>query len=143
MRTGSHLHAEFGGDKAKEFAWFSTLAGTPLLSMDAERAAARAVTAVERRSPRLVLTPAARAAGLAHGVAPALTTRVSTAANRFLPGATGGEPDGETLTPGASLPAPSRPVARTLCAWGSALGDRASALYNERTRTGGHASGTG
>jgi NAD(P)-dependent dehydrogenase (short-subunit alcohol dehydrogenase family) len=41
MRTGSHRHAEFGGDSGREFAWFSALAGTPLVSMDAERAAAR------------------------------------------------------------------------------------------------------
>ncbi|MBP0462224.1 SDR family NAD(P)-dependent oxidoreductase, partial [Streptomyces montanisoli] len=87
MRTGSHLHAEFGGDERKEFAWFSALAGTPLVSMDAEHAARRIVTAVERRRARLVLTPAARAAGLAHGVAPALTTRLTALTARALPGA--------------------------------------------------------
>jgi NAD(P)-dependent dehydrogenase (short-subunit alcohol dehydrogenase family) len=132
MRTGSHLHAEFGGDKAREFSWFSALAGTPLLSMDAERAAARAVTAVERRSPRLVLTPAARAAGLAHGVAPGLTTRLSTLVNRALPDAPEPGSTEETLAPGASVHPTARPVSRTLRRWGSALNDRAAARYNER-----------
>ncbi|MEW2544222.1 SDR family oxidoreductase [Streptomyces sp. NPDC047002] len=132
MRTGSHLHAEFGGDKGREFSWFSALAGTPLLSMDAERAAARAVSAVERRSPRLVLTPAARAAGLAHGVAPALTTRLSTVVGRVLPGTDGAEEGGEALSPGAAVRPVARPVARVLRRWGSALNDRAAGRYNER-----------
>ncbi len=57
MRTGSHLHALFAGDRRREFAWFSALAGTPLISMDARRAANRIVTAVQRRRVRLVLTP--------------------------------------------------------------------------------------
>jgi NAD(P)-dependent dehydrogenase (short-subunit alcohol dehydrogenase family) len=141
MRTGSHLHAEFGGDQEKEFSWFSALAGTPLLSMDAERAAARTVTAVERRSPRLVLTPAARAAGLVHGVAPALTTRLSTVVNRVLPSATEPEASEETLTPGASVRPTVRPVARALRKWGSALNDRAAARYNEKRRSGRGAAG--
>ncbi|WP_392971518.1 SDR family NAD(P)-dependent oxidoreductase [Streptomyces sp. LN245] len=69
MRTGSHLQAEFGGRSSREFAWFSALSGTPVLSMDADRAAERIVRALERRRTRLVLTPAARAASVAHGVA--------------------------------------------------------------------------
>lgn len=36
MRTGSHLHAQFGGDHTKEFTWFSALAGAPLVSMNAQ-----------------------------------------------------------------------------------------------------------
>lgn len=47
MRTGSHLAGEFGCDRAEEFTWFSALAGTPLVSMDARRAAERIVTAAD------------------------------------------------------------------------------------------------
>jgi NAD(P)-dependent dehydrogenase (short-subunit alcohol dehydrogenase family) len=87
MRTGSHLAAEFGGDREAEFGWFSALAGTPVVSMDARRAAERIVTALLRRRTRPVLTPMAKAAGLTHGVAPALTTKVTTLSARLLPSA--------------------------------------------------------
>jgi NAD(P)-dependent dehydrogenase (short-subunit alcohol dehydrogenase family) len=40
MRTGSHVRAEFAGRKNQEFTWFSLGASLPLISMDAERAAA-------------------------------------------------------------------------------------------------------
>ncbi|MFF9360262.1 SDR family NAD(P)-dependent oxidoreductase [Streptomyces griseoluteus] len=85
MRTGSHLQAEFGGQAEEEYAWFSTLSGTPVLSMDAERAAEKVVQAVERRRTRAVLTPAARLASVAHGVAPTATTRATGLAARTLP----------------------------------------------------------
>jgi NAD(P)-dependent dehydrogenase (short-subunit alcohol dehydrogenase family) len=133
MRTGSHLHAEFGGDKGREFAWFSALAGTPVLSMDARRAAERIVVAVENRRTRIVLTPAARAAGLAHGVAPTLTTKVSALSARLMPGAPGTEPDAETLAEGGRVTPTARPVLARVREWGSKLNDRAARLYNERT----------
>lgn len=135
MRTGSHLHAEFGGDEGREFAWFSALAGTPLVSMDARRAASRIVGAVRRRRPRVVLTPAGKAAGLLHGIAPATTTRLSGLAARALPDApaparaSGGVVEGHD--------AARRPTAHPsgltgrVRAWGSALNDRASARLNQ------------
>jgi hypothetical protein len=146
MRTGSHLHAEFGGDKAKGFSWFSALAGTPLPAMDAEHAAARAATAVARRSPRLVLTPAARVAGPAHGVAPGPTTRLSTVVNRALPSTPESEASEGALTPGAAVRPTARPVARTLRRWGAPSmtgpppattngGDRDAAPHTSAERT--------
>ncbi|MGJ3560855.1 SDR family NAD(P)-dependent oxidoreductase [Streptomyces sp. INA 01156] len=130
MRTGSHLHAVFGGEREKEFAWFSTVAGMPLVSMDAGRAAKAIVRGVQRRRTRLVLTPAARVASLAHGVAPALTTRAATLATRMLPSAGDGC---RGLRRGAEVGPPSHPVARKVRAWGSALNDRASRAYNQRS----------
>ncbi|MGW2938339.1 SDR family NAD(P)-dependent oxidoreductase [Streptomyces sp. NPDC001156] len=134
MRTGSHLAAEFGGDEAAEFAWFSALAGSPLVSMDARRAADRIVTAVERRRTRMVLTPMAKAAGVAHGVAPALTTRLSALAARSLPrspdrGEGRGLHKGRDVEPGPDRKA--HPVARRLRDWGSALNDRAARRLNQ------------
>lgn len=131
MRTGSHVAAEFGGEQAEEFAWFSALAGTPLVSMDARRAAERIVTAVQRRRTRLVLTPAARAADLTHGVAPALTTRLTALSARALPSS----PQHPTpLRKGADIGhRPSHPVTRRLHAWATALNDRASHAYNQHT----------
>ncbi|MFJ6695313.1 SDR family NAD(P)-dependent oxidoreductase [Streptomyces sp. NPDC091272] len=132
MRTGSHLHAVFGGDREREFAWFSTLAGTPLLSMDARRAAHRIVSAVEKRKVRLVLTPAAKAADKAHGLAPALTARLSHGVARLLPAAEG-EPE---LRPGIDVEASApRTVGRRIRALVGVLNDRAARAYNERHRT--------
>jgi NAD(P)-dependent dehydrogenase (short-subunit alcohol dehydrogenase family) len=129
MRTGSHTHAEFGGRSEQEFSWFSTLAGMPLLSMDAERAAARIVTALGRRRARIVLTPLARLGSLAHGVAPALVTRATSAVARLMPVARGGR---EETVPGSQVlaeanghgPGKWQQIART---WG----DRAASRFNE------------
>lgn len=129
MRTGSHVHARFGGARSQEYGWFSTLAGTPLVSMNAGRAAERIVRAVVRRRTRLVLTPAARAAGLAHGIAPAATTRLSGVAARLLPSAPGG-PLGQRE--GKDVDPPRGPVARAVQRAGSALNERAARAYNER-----------
>ncbi|MET7683417.1 SDR family NAD(P)-dependent oxidoreductase [Streptomyces sp. NPDC005423] len=132
MRTGSHLHAVFGGDRRREFAWFSALAGTPLVSMDARRAAGRIVTAVQRRRIRLVLTPAARAADTAHGLAPVLTARLSHAVAALLPAAAG-EPEPR---PGIDVePAAPHTLGQRLRSAGSALNDRAALAYNQRHRT--------
>ena len=129
MRTGSHLQAEFGGDRQREFGWFSALAGAPLVSMDAQRAAERIVTAVQNRRTRLVLTPLAHAAGLLHGVAPAVTTRLTALATRLLP-----EPTGERvpLRRGGAVEPPAHGVAARLRGLASALNDRAADAYNQR-----------
>ncbi|MGW6528561.1 SDR family NAD(P)-dependent oxidoreductase [Streptomyces venezuelae] len=131
MRTGSHLHAQFGGDRTAEYTWFSALAGAPLVSMNAQRAAARITRAVLRRRVRLVLTPMARAADLAHGVAPGLTTRVGSLAARALPDGTGRR---EPLAEGKDTPPPAHPVAARVRAWGSAMNDKVTRSYNQRHR---------
>ncbi|NGO74675.1 SDR family oxidoreductase [Streptomyces sp. YC504] len=128
MRTGSHRQAEFGGDTSAEFGWFSTAAGAPLLSMDADRAARRIVDAVIRRRARLVLTAPAKAAQLAHGVAPGLTTRLNGVAARLLPSASGRGP----LRQGAEAGEPRNPIARRIRAWGSARNDRAVREANQQ-----------
>ncbi|MEU5576170.1 SDR family NAD(P)-dependent oxidoreductase [Streptomyces huasconensis] len=129
MRTGSHLHAMFGGAQRQEYGWFSTVAGTPLVSMSARQAAERIVRATVRRRARLVLTPAARAADLAHGIAPATTTRLSGLAARLLPRAPV-HPRG--MRAGKDIDPPRGPVARTVQRAGSALNERAADAYNER-----------
>ncbi|MFH8989559.1 SDR family NAD(P)-dependent oxidoreductase [Streptomyces sp. NPDC017940] len=130
MRTGSHLHARFGGDRGKEYGWFSTLAGAPLVSMNAQRAAERIVHAVVRRRTRLVLTPLARAAGLAHGVAPAATTRLNGLLARLLPEGTGTR---EPLREGKDIAPPQGAVTGRVQAMGSAMNETAADAYNERS----------
>ncbi|MFF0386515.1 SDR family NAD(P)-dependent oxidoreductase [Streptomyces sp. NPDC004286] len=133
MRTGSHLQAEFGGQAEAEYAWFSTLAGTPVLSMDAERAAEKVVRAVERRRTRVVLTPAARLASVAHGVAPTATTRATGLAARTLPRSPDDDPP-RPLRQGHSLRTPRTPTwRRALNKAGRTLNDRAARRYNQRT----------
>jgi NAD(P)-dependent dehydrogenase (short-subunit alcohol dehydrogenase family) len=72
MRTGSHVNAGFKGDHKKEFAWFSLSAGFPVVSINAERAAKQIVEACRERKEQLVITPGARLAAIASGVAPNL-----------------------------------------------------------------------
>ncbi|WP_392970784.1 hypothetical protein [Streptomyces sp. LN245] len=91
MCTGSPLRTEFGGRSSKEFARFSALAGAPVVSIDAERAAEHILRALEQRRTRLVLTPAARAAP----VAPITVTRLSGFAARLLAHAPGSEGDAD------------------------------------------------
>jgi NAD(P)-dependent dehydrogenase (short-subunit alcohol dehydrogenase family) len=87
MRTGSHVRALFKGDQRKEFAWFAVAASLPGLSMDARRAARRAVRAGLAGRAELVLTPAAKLAVRVHGLFPGTTAVALGAVNRFLPGA--------------------------------------------------------
>ncbi|WP_234020798.1 SDR family NAD(P)-dependent oxidoreductase [Streptomyces sp. 142MFCol3.1] len=134
MRTGSHLQAEFGGDSSKEFAWFSALAGAPVISMDAERAAERIVRALERRRPRLVLTPAARAASFAHGVAPASFTRLNSLLARALPSEPAEGATSDThFTQGRDIDRRAGSLSEAVRKWGSALNDRAARRYNQQT----------
>ncbi|MFF3418174.1 SDR family NAD(P)-dependent oxidoreductase [Streptomyces sp. NPDC002698] len=135
MRTGSHLQAEFGGRSSREFAWFSALSGTPVLSMDADRAAERIVRALEKRRTRLVLTPAARAAAVAHGVAPATVTRLSGLAARLLPAppaAHGGAgAAGHGIEQGHDIDRTAPTWTEKVRRLGSGLNDRAADRYNQ------------
>ncbi len=90
MRTGSPEHALFGGDAAREYAWFGPAAALPLLSMDADRAARRIVDGVLARRPVVTLTPLAFVAGRFRGLAPATTIRMLGVVNRLLPSAPAG-----------------------------------------------------
>ncbi|MGW2346937.1 SDR family NAD(P)-dependent oxidoreductase [Streptomyces sp. NPDC001661] len=128
MRTGSHRQAEFGGDASAEFGWFSAAAGAPLLSMDADRAARRIVDAVIKRRARLVLTVPAKAAQLAHGVAPGLTTRLNVLVTELLPSASGRG----AFRQGREVDLPRNPIARRIRAWASARNDRAVQDANQQ-----------
>jgi NAD(P)-dependent dehydrogenase (short-subunit alcohol dehydrogenase family) len=100
MRTGSPRNAVFTGRRAAEYRWFTLGDSLPLLSMDAERAARRIVAGVLRGRGEMVLTPAAKLAAVAHGVAPGLTGRIAAIADRLLPAAEDGAEPGTTPTPG-------------------------------------------
>ncbi|WP_285759988.1 SDR family NAD(P)-dependent oxidoreductase [Nocardiopsis ansamitocini] len=123
MRTGSHRRASFAGNPGAEYAWFAVAAGLPVLSTDAKRAARRTVAAIRSGRHHLVLTPLARTALVAHGVAPAATQGVLRAVHRMLP-----RPGGEGAVSGLEAgPRADRWGARLL----TALNDRASRRFNQ------------
>ncbi|MFD0273435.1 SDR family NAD(P)-dependent oxidoreductase [Kitasatospora sp. NPDC127111] len=128
MRTGSHTAAEFAGQAADEYAWFATAASLPLVSMDAGRAARRIVRAVEDGRRELVLTPLAKAAVLAHGVAPATTDRLLGLTARMLPSAGGAPEHGVSGVRAAARHPRGGPVDRL-----TVLGRRAGRAHNEPT----------
>jgi hypothetical protein len=93
MRTGSHLRAEFTGNQVAEYAWFAPGASLPLVSMDAERAAAKIAAGVLHGKGLLVLTPLAKLGIRVSGVAPATTAALMGVLARLLPKAPDGQPD--------------------------------------------------
>src|SRR5437899_8300501 len=125
MRTGSHVNAKFKGNHDKEFAWFAASAGAPLLSMNANRAARKILTACRRGQPSLTLTFAARAAILGNALFPNLTGYAMKFVNRLLPGA-GGE-EGNESQAGSQL---RRLIPERL----TKLADRATEKNNEVSR---------
>jgi hypothetical protein len=85
MRTGSHVHAAFKGNHEREYAWFGTSATAPILSIDAERAAKRIVSAIAAGRVEVSFTPEARLAPLVRTVSPTLWAEAMALAARFLP----------------------------------------------------------
>jgi short-subunit dehydrogenase len=122
MRTGSHHHARFSGKHRAEFAWFSVGAASPLLAMDADRAARQILNACEYGDPQIVLSWPAQLASWIHANAPGVTAEALALMNRCLPKTNGssahnvpGSESHSSLIPG----------------WLTALGDRAARRNNE------------
>lgn len=130
LRTGSHLHAQFGGDSPAEYAWFAPGASAPLLAMDAERAAERIVRGVLAGRNQVVLTPLAKVGMRVGGVAPSTTTTVMKVVARLLPDAQG--PRGEVVKGETARRRLDSPLVERL----TTLGERAARRFNER-RAGG------
>lgn len=86
MRTGGHWRARFTGDAPKDYAWFGPGASVPLITVGAERAAARVVSGVLAGKPMVELTPLAIVGSRLHGLAPATMTRLLGLVGRLLPG---------------------------------------------------------
>jgi short-subunit dehydrogenase len=87
MRTGSHLNAYFKGNHEQEFQWFAIGASLPIVSINARRAARKIVAAIKRGDAELIIPPQAKAATIAHGVLPGVTSDILGIMNRFLPAA--------------------------------------------------------
>lgn len=85
MRTGSHPHALFSGDAAREYRWFSLAASLPGASTSARRAARQIVNGVAGGSVEVSITPQAFFASRFGHVAPSLTHVLLEGMSRFLP----------------------------------------------------------
>lgn len=125
MRTGSHLRAEFTGDATAEYAWFAPGASLPLVSMDAERAAARIVRGILRGRSIVILTPLAKIGARVEGVAPATTAALMGVVARLLPDGPGTPT--ETVEGHAARRRLASPLVERLTTWGN----RAAARNNE------------
>lgn len=90
MRTGSHENAYFKGDHRAEYSWFSLGASSPVVSINATRAARSIVNAIRRGQAEVILSIPAKVASAIHGVMPGTTGHMLGAAHRVMPG-TGSE----------------------------------------------------
>jgi NAD(P)-dependent dehydrogenase (short-subunit alcohol dehydrogenase family) len=89
MRTGSHVNAHVKGNHRREFTWFALSAGSPLLSVNAERAAMQILTACRYGDPSLVIGLPARILQLMNVLLPRATASAMKLAGRILPSPTG------------------------------------------------------
>jgi NAD(P)-dependent dehydrogenase (short-subunit alcohol dehydrogenase family) len=123
MRTGSHLNAEFKGQRGREFTWFSLGATLPVISMDAERAARQIVQAAKRGERERVLSVPATVLSSVRGLLPGTTVEILGLVNRFvLPSAAIGESTSER---GAAVQAGSPSSLRDrLTTWGGSAAER-------------------
>ena len=129
MRTGSHLRAEFVGEQPRELTWFSLGATVPLVSMDAERAAAKIVAGVLTGRAYVVLTPLAQLGMRLNGVAPTVTAALMALGGRLLP--TG--PDHPTSTgQGYQVRQQMRTGSGRVFDSLTTLGRRAAGRFNQR-----------
>jgi NAD(P)-dependent dehydrogenase (short-subunit alcohol dehydrogenase family) len=85
MRTGSYLNGLYKSRHEAEFAWFALSSALPLLTLDAERAAAQVVRAARRGQAEVDLGWWAPWAARFHGVFPGTTANLLGAMNRVLP----------------------------------------------------------
>lgn len=85
MRTGSHKQAHFKGRHAAEYAWFSISSSAPMVTMNAQRAAAQILRACRYGRPHVVLSLPAQVADFLHGIAPGIVAEAMSVAHRLLP----------------------------------------------------------
>jgi len=136
MRTGSHVNAQFVGNQGEEFAWFSAADNIPLLSMDADRAAAQIVNAVLAGRAVVQPTPMAKVAQRVDALAPNATSLLLGAVTRLLPKAPPSA--AHEKIPGHEAQQRLRPRAQKQMDLITTLGRRAGKRLNQATRdTGG------
>ncbi|HVS66507.1 MAG TPA: SDR family oxidoreductase [Thermoanaerobaculia bacterium] len=99
MRTGSHLHAQFKGNRRSEATWFTASAVAPLLTLDPREAAERIVEAARHGDPYLTFNFTASLATRVEGLMPGAVRRLVGVVARLLPRAPANG-DGRLAMPG-------------------------------------------
>ncbi|CAG5070665.1 3-phenylpropionate-dihydrodiol/cinnamic acid-dihydrodiol dehydrogenase [Dyadobacter sp. CECT 9623] len=97
MQTGSPRNVSVKGDHEAEYAWFKTMASSPLFSQKAEKSASQIIEAIEHGENEIILTLSAKLVVALQGANPGLVSALSAAANNFMPKMT---PDGFTTKSG-------------------------------------------
>ena len=123
MRTGSPINAQMKGQHEAEYAWFAISDALPGVSMSAERAADRILSACAYGDPVSHVGVQTRLAALLNELSPASFARMMALATRFLPGPTG--PEGDRPRRGRESESKWAPSVATT------LSDRAAVLNNE------------
>lgn len=96
MRTGSHLHAKVGGNKAAEYGWFSLGATLPLVAVPAQVAARQIVEATAKGKSELLISAWALLAAKIAANAPTWTAAFLSLVNSALPSAKPSSGDAQT-----------------------------------------------
>lgn len=122
MRTGSPRNAIFRGQHKSEYAWFSISDALPGLSISAESAAQRIVSALRRGDAEVLFPLPAKVAAVVNVLAPGVTGAVMALVGRLLPSSKGGTPGRWKGSDSQSWISPS---------WISRLGDKAARKYNQ------------
>lgn len=131
MRTGSHLRAFFVGDQGREFGWLSLGAALPVISIDAEKAAARIVSGVLAGRAYVMFTPLVHVGMRLNGLSPTLVSALVGAGSRLLPNGPGVPTD--TVT-GYQARERVRSAPRGVLNALTTLGNRAAARFNQQPR---------
>jgi NAD(P)-dependent dehydrogenase (short-subunit alcohol dehydrogenase family) len=127
MRTGSHLRAHFVGNHSAEYAWFSAGASLPLISIDAERAAAQVVSGILVGRAMVITTPLARIGWRIDALFPTLTSAVFGLAAQLLPRSSAPAETVEGWQAAQRLSPTGRRVSDAI----TTLGRRAAERFNE------------
>ncbi len=122
MRTGSPRNATFKGRHRAEYAWFSVSDSLPLLTIGAEKAARRIISACQRGEAEVIFPIQAKMAAMADALAPELVADLLGLLNRLMP-APGGV--GSARMKGSESQSSLSP------SWLTLLGERAARRYNE------------
>lgn len=131
MRTGGHVHAQFVGDAARDYAWFAPGASLPLLSVSAERAARRIVDGVLSGRSQVELTPLTWVGRRVHGLFPGPTSRLLGLVARALPHGSDPAPSMSGRSDHVEGAQARRALGSRLVDGVSVLGDRAARRLNE------------
>src|SRR5262249_45936845 len=119
---GSPRNATFKGRHRAEYAWFSIGDSLPLLTVSAEKAARRIISACQRGEAEVIFPIQAKMAALADAIAPELVADLLGLINRLMPAPGGVGARGMKGSKSQSSRPPS---------WLTMLGARAPRLYNE------------